>query len=126
MSNTPFHLTYEETRKAARKAYLAGQLGANGKETSCQYHGSVAGLPCAIGAAMPEELRKSLAGINLNVVGVSNLKAEGIVTYTTDDAGKLEELQVLHDDVVRSRDNFGPDHEETRDAIVKFELALGI
>lgn len=106
---TPFKLTLDAVKAAAREAYAKGELGFQKGEQSCQYKGDRTGAPCAVGAALPQELRDHLATRLdfghpvgwINGQGVSSLVREGILEIENDfEESAISRIQREHDNVI--------------------------
>lgn len=55
MTNAPIHLDVQTVARAALKAYKEGRLSAQGPTPACRYR-DASGRPCAIGAAIPDDV----------------------------------------------------------------------
>lgn len=90
---TPIHLDVQTVARAALKAYEEGRLSAQGPTPACRYR-DASGRPCAIGAAIPDDVAASWDSLN-GGSGVYTLIGAG--EATTDGAIALMRLQDVHD-----------------------------
>ena len=101
---TPFKLTLDAVKAAAREAYAKGELGFQKGEQSCQYTGDATGAPCAVGAALPKEVRQFVGMSHwLNGRGVETLAKEGIVKVLPSELGPIAEIQSAHDSIIHAQ-----------------------
>jgi hypothetical protein len=95
-------LTLEAVESAAREAYSRGELGFQNGEILCKYKGDATGAPCAVGAALPVELRDKIAeDQRLNGQDLWSLKDRGYVAFESVEAfSKIRAIQAAHDRVI--------------------------
>lgn len=89
----PINLPLAKVLKAAKKAFDAGQLSAQGPKPMCAYRDQV-GRPCAIGAALSEAAAQRLDLEDHSAI--EDLVAKRLVT--TDHKAALITLQAAHDE----------------------------
>lgn len=91
----PIKLTYAEVVEAGRKAYLAGELSAQGLRPACMYRDD-SGRPCVVGAALSTEQAEFIRQAGQNATAISMLIEDGTVSTRANAA--LPRLQSAHDD----------------------------
>lgn len=103
---TPFQLTYEGVIAAGRKAFEENRLQAQQGEPGCTYR-SDEGLPCVVGAALPDEVAQVLIERGLNSCGISSLfgvhrnaTIDLLAPVHTEELKRIRDLQSKHDVVV--------------------------
>ena len=117
-------LTLEAVKTAARAAYEGEYLGFQRGEPACLYKG-ITGAPCAVGAALPDDLLKVIAGDPaLNGASVINLENMGWITFASDvEADAIFAIQRAHDELVGGNP---PDGRRKRGVLPTFEELIGI
>lgn len=93
----PFRLTVREVALAAKKAFDEGRLSAQGPTPACEYRDK-SGLPCAIGAALPDHVANRSEGCT-----VEELRSRGTVALSEPAVNALSDLQDAHDDWCHAR-----------------------
>jgi hypothetical protein len=91
-TRTPIKLTLAQVKAAGLKAYEEGRLSAQGPTPQCAYR-DVSGLPCVIGAALPDEVADNPSTNGVNVEGLLTRKL-----ITTRALTSLMILQEAHDE----------------------------
>jgi hypothetical protein len=124
----PFKLTLFAVREAARKAYAEGELGFQKGEKHCAYLGETTGAPCAVGAALPLELRKMIAAAKGNSENIGTLITKGFVTVPFEDRTAIQRIQERHDDILRNRYSSleAMERKPESELVRAFEYAIGI
>lgn len=93
-----FVLTFAKAKTAARRAYREGKLTAQHKRRDrrdCKY---VSGTySCAIGAALPDDVRRRLSRSTINFYPCTNFMAKKYFTIKPSDVFKVEQLQMAYD-----------------------------
>lgn len=97
-----FVLTLEAVKTAAREAYAKGALGFQKGEERCLYRGD-SGAPCAVGAALPEEVVNKITAAGRNWKSVSALDREGFISVPDEELYDVVRIQRAHDDIILQR-----------------------
>jgi hypothetical protein len=118
-----FILTLDAVKAAAREAFLKGDLGFQKGETSGQYVGSITGAPCAVGAALPDELRQKIGRTRANNLTVVGLADRGYIESAETFA--IYDVQSAHDAIIRGRKARLPEPEIAL-RILKFKELVGV
>jgi hypothetical protein len=99
---TPFHLTLDAVKKAAREAHAAGKLTAQHPDRSlrmCVYDGAD-DCRCAVGAALPPGLvPRGWQGHPL-----WQLKMRNVVDFPKEEGPAIELIQTAHDRWAKAED----------------------
>ena len=96
-------LTLAAVQHLARAAFEGEYLGFQNGEPSCVYKG-VTGAPCAVGAALPDDLYEVIAADpKLNGASVINLADKGLIHFASDEeADAIFAIQRAHDVLIEA------------------------